>query len=697
MSSWSRERLSIGNALVMLVLVLGTAAISRTMMGCGSSGGSSTETTSGSAFPQPQVLRSSNGVLSLTLRAKLATIKIFGPAAAPTTGAGATSEGSKMVEVATITGPTYDGKIPAPTLILDPGDTLKIKLINDLPPNPPVTRTGMYPHEPYTTNFHSHGLEVSPEGNSDNVLRMMEPGTTNQVEIKIPTYHHAGTFWFHPHHHGAVTYQMMGGMAGMLIVRGDGGTVDQVPEVKAAKDIVMDFQVLHSTSDNQVAFVNPTATQLGSSTPQAADGVWSAYLPPSNTYFTTNGVLNPTLHMRPGEVQRWRMLNAGSGETLLLALQGHRLNVLENDGINVQNLVTLAPGVPYVMGAGQRVDMMVQASQTPGTYLLQCLNPTTNASVSPQGIAPAPRSSHISGDFPTPSYPITLATIVISGEPKNMSLPTENLPPPEGLPSITTMTTTTPNAVRNISFELCGEMAGMTPLNARLPSCGWYAAKYDSNYWGGIPFASLNMIRDADDTGVPSNPPNPAMPLIDFMKEGLFDDNVPLFDDMVVNNYEQWTVVNKSFSDHVFHIHQNPFLVTQINGIALPFPEWHDSIVVPAATGGMPITSPNVTFGSITFVTHFDPITVGQFVMHCHVLQHEDIGMMQLMEILPASTAAARRQKIAAEKLSHKLGFLLTVGTSTRSEKSAAINTSGRNDESGLCVSGRLRPPSGKD
>lgn len=647
----SRQRLSISRALMVLAIVGATVALSRTMTGCGGGGSSSSQTTTASSFPQPQVLRSSHGVLSLTLRAQVATNEILGPAAAPTTVGGAISAASKTTVVGTITGPTYDGKLTGPTLILDPGDTLKIKLINDLPPNPPVTRTGMYPHEPYTTNFHSHGLEVSPQGNSDNVLRMMDPGTTNLVEIQIPSYHHAGTFWFHPHNHGSVTFQMMGGMAGMLIVRGGAGTVDEVPEVKAAKQIVMDFQVLHTTSANLVAFVNPTATQLGSTTARAADGVWSAYLPPSNTYFTTNGVVNPTLHMRPGEVQRWRMLNAGSGETLLVALEGHPLYVLMNDGINVQNLLPLAAGTPYVMGAGQRVDLLVKASQTPGTYLLQCLSPTTSASVSPQGIAPAPRSSHISGDFPMPTYPITLATIVIDGKPENMSLPTEELPPPTGLPSIATMVGTTPNAVRHIAFELCGENAFMTPPSARLPSCGWFAAKYDSNYWGGIPFSSLNMFRDADDTGVASNPPNPNEPLINFQKEGLFDDNVPLFDDMIVNNYEQWTIVNKSFSDHVFHIHQNPFLVTQINGIALPVPEWHDSIVVPAATfpGPMvPITNPNVTFGSIAFLTHFDPITVGSFVTHCHVLQHEDIGMMQRVDILPSSAAAPHRQKMAS-------------------------------------------------
>ena len=63
-----------------------------------------------------------------------------------------------------------------------------------------------------------------------------------------------------------------------------------------------------------------------------------------------------------------------------------------------------------------------------------------------------------------------------------------------------------------------------------------------------------------------------------------------------------------------------------------------------------------MTFGSITFVTHFDPITVGSFVMHCHVLQHEDIGMMQLLDILPASAAVAHHQKMAALEKGHHSG-----------------------------------------
>jgi hypothetical protein len=45
--------------------------------------------------------------------------------------------------------------------------------------------------------------------------------------------------------------------------------------------------------------------------------------------------------------------------------------------------------------------------------------------------------------------------------------------------------------------------------------------------------------------------------------------------------------------------------------------------------------------GSITFRTYFNPVTVGCFVAHCHIINHEDIGMMQRMDILPAKGASS--------------------------------------------------------
>jgi FtsP/CotA-like multicopper oxidase with cupredoxin domain len=161
------------------------------------------------------------------------------------------------------------------------------------------------------------------------------------------------------------------------------------------------------------------------------------------------------------------------------------------------------------------------------------------------------------------------------------------------------------------------------------------------------------MMRDGDDAGKPS--PDPAEPLVDFQKEALFTHDKPLFDDMFVGNFEEWTVVNRSFSDHTFHIHQNPFLVTHVNGKPLPVPEWNDTMIVPAAQpqpGANFVNINEAMFGSITFRTHFDPDTVGSFVMHCHVLNHEDIGMMQRLEIQDrhGSPAVAGRRNLVQHK-----------------------------------------------
>ena len=287
------------------------------------------------------------------------------------------------------------------------------------------------------------------------------------------------------------------------------------------------------------------------------------------------------------------------------------------------------------MGPGQRMDVMVKAPGTPGTYLLQTLDPNSGevkASVSPylkssntSGIAAAWRPSRHSFDFPSPcpglgnpssscvgtgqfSYPVTLATIVVSGATTDMNLPADPLPTPQGLPSIATMLSRTPDAVRNIVFELCGSVPAFQAF-VNLPSCGWYLAKYNATYWGGTPFTTLQMMRDADDVGEPNPNPDPSMPRINFKKEGLFDPLKPLFPDMIAGNYEEWTVYNRTFSDHPFHLHQNHVLITQINGITLPLPEWHDTLVVPAAQcppdnntcGGPPVNINLATPGSITF------------------------------------------------------------------------------------------------
>ena len=72
-----------------------------------------------------------------------------------------------------------------------------------------------------TINLHTHGLHVSPAGNSDNVLLNIAPQTEFTFEINVPDDHPSGTFWYHAHRHGSTALQVASGASGILIVRGD--------------------------------------------------------------------------------------------------------------------------------------------------------------------------------------------------------------------------------------------------------------------------------------------------------------------------------------------------------------------------------------------------------------------------------------------------------------------------------------------
>ena len=590
-----------------------------------------------SQFPQPKEIKAKYGFLIADLEVKLSTNTIKDPISG---------------EIRKIKTPTYNGGLTGPTLRVRPGDSLSLNVMNNLPDNPPDQRMGAFPHDPFTTNLHTHGLTVDPTGIADNVFRQMEPGTVSPVKIQIPPDHQAGTFWYHPHKHGSVSFQFFGGMSGLLIIEGGKGTLDDVPEVKSAKEVLMVFQAIRTDQRGRLPFVNMVAPQF-SSGPENSLGLLSTY---QNSFFylTTNGKTNPVLHMKPGEVQRWRLLNAASGLSLVVALEEHELHIISNDGITVPEMVTLLKTQPTLLGAGNRADLLIKAGK-PGTYVLQALDPRGpnggGYSVIPQsGIDPAPRNARIGFDFPTPggeleiqqtTYPYTLATIIVSGPTTDMPLPEGPLPVPQALPSIDTQLNKPPDAVRNIAFEICGQRFGQQNFDGRLPSCGWYFNLYDENYWGGAPFTSLLMMRDADDEGI-ENPGNPEMPTIDYQKEGLFEANTPLFPDMYAGNFEEWTIYNRSFSDHPFHIHINPFLVTHINGQELTPPEYRDTIIVPAAAMAERPNNLNINDakpGSVTFRTFFDPSVTGAAVMHCHILTHEDLGMMQRIDITQAPDA----------------------------------------------------------
>jgi suppressor of ftsI len=91
---------------------------------------------------------------------------------------------------------------------------------------------------------------------------------------------------------------------------------------------------------------------------------------------------------------------------------------------------------------------------------------------------------------------------------------------------------------------------------------------------------------------------------------------------------EEWTVVNTDQQYHNFHIHQTAFLLTDINGVPQEQDSLHDTFSVPPATAQGPSTLKVV-------IPFTDPVIVGKFVYHCHAADHEDKGMMGIIEVVP--------------------------------------------------------------
>jgi FtsP/CotA-like multicopper oxidase with cupredoxin domain len=105
---------------------------------------------------------------------------------------------------------------------------------------------------------------------------------------------------------------------------------------------------------------------------------------------------------------------------------------------------------------------------------------------------------------------------------------------------------------------------------------------------------------------------------------------------------EDWIVENRSGEDHVFHIHQIHFKVMEVDGKPVDDPTMRDTIDVPYWSGKGP-------YPSVKLRMDFrDPSIEGTFLYHCHILKHEDMGMMGSIQVLPKGTATATSIRLAS-------------------------------------------------
>jgi len=112
-----------------------------------------------------------------------------------------------------------------------------------------------------------------------------------------------------------------------------------------------------------------------------------------------------------------------------------------------------------------------------------------------------------------------------------------------------------------------------------------------------------------------------------FMIDGKVMDDDRVDQTVKLGDTEEWTVVNTDQQYHSFHIHQTAFIVTEVNGEKRDEDSQRDTFPVPPATDAGP--------GVIKVVIPFtDPEIIGRFVYHCHAVDHEDKGMMGVVQVV---------------------------------------------------------------
>jgi FtsP/CotA-like multicopper oxidase with cupredoxin domain len=159
------------------------------------------------------------------------------------------------------------------------------------------------------------------------------------------------------------------------------------------------------------------------------------------------------------------------------------------------------------------------------------------------------------------------------------------------------------------------------------------------NRFAGLAALKPNTTRTLYFSEVISDPSDPASPTnffitVDGATPTLFDPNNPPAITTTQGSVEDWTIQNRSPENHEFHLHQIHFLLLAVNGVPVPAAQqqFYDTIQVPYWTGTGP-------YPSVTVRADFRGPDIGDFVYHCHILGHEDNGMMAIIRVLPAASA----------------------------------------------------------
>ncbi len=598
-------------------------------------------------------------------------------------------------------------------LALNPGDVLKIRLINRLPALDPKkvkhsVEPGLanLPRNP--TNLHTHGLIVPARQptaqdptfgdyvfveiyNSANGTPPPPPPPSHQhgsikmdfvdYKIEIPATHPSGLFWFHPHIHGLSLNQLSEGMA-VIITIGDVKDYIEGTPPPVRHLILKDMQVLAAGTQQYdsgpVTVVNGEVQnqqiadfceQRDSGGPTSRLGFCEGQPDEHNTgnsfinsrwYFTINGQVFPTARITSPNGEIWRITNASGQFSYLLNLindtsgQSIPLQLIAIDGVSIKvpagtpaNTVMTVSGNKFtvidcpsgataapvclkdlIMMPSARAELWISYRNADGAAVPPPAGATATLK---QGIINLGRAGEAWPEFKLAKVEFQNPTtgngaLVVAGKAAETLSPAGTLtaaasaPTPRGNASCPPLA---PGHRRRIFF-------GMEDPTEEHSKFGLGYEEIDS---GGKVVAG---------TQVPVSAFNPDHPTV----------CLPLKAGAVV--HELWELVNLATEIHNFHIHQTKFGVLEaaplatLTAAAAPVPAIaEDNVPLPFATAH----TADVEYKQNGYCTVAQwrtgkctspPIIVdipfsqaGDFVYHCHILEHEDGGMMAKIRVMP--------------------------------------------------------------
>jgi FtsP/CotA-like multicopper oxidase with cupredoxin domain len=563
------------------------------------------------------------------------------------------------VRLRSYSGATVDPGRPyvAPIIEVAPGDTVRITLHNKLPADPTCAESSNEPHCFNGTNLHTHGLWINPEGNSDNVLLSINPGVSFQYEYNIPPDHPAGTFWYHSHRHGSTALQVASGMAGALIVRGnrlptadDHGDIDTLLKARDGTPLperILVLQQIQYACLDANGNIKMQRNEAGAVTawicepddvggiefyqdpagnPAFGPGTWNE----SGRYTSINGIVLPAFHAKAGQIERWRLIHGGVRDTIDLQVRAlkpdaggiDRLKAADADRFIAENCT--GEPVPYFQIAADGLTMararpVTQTTLQPGyrwDTLMVFPKPGKYCLIN----AAVPAAASISR---TATNRRLLGIVKVEG----------------GKP------------VADIAAHVQGQL--IAAARRTMPKDVRAAVVADiQNGFKLTSFTPHDDIADGEVTGTQEltffidttvQPPQ-------FLINGRAYDPDRVDRILKLGGVDEWTLRSR-FASHPFHIHINPFQVVRIldpqgrdvsaegavdDAGGSPDPQypglkgvWKDTLWVKSLT-------PPAAAGSGTYTVVIRSRYqryIGEFVLHCHILDHEDQGMMENVRI----------------------------------------------------------------